>query len=34
MLKILKKIIENAIQDIGVGKNFLNRTPVAQELEP
>lgn len=32
MLKLLEEMIRNAIQDTGVGKNFLNTTLPAQEL--
>lgn len=34
MLKLLEVNKENTLQDIGVGKNFLNRTPIAQEIAP
>lgn len=32
MLKLLEENIGNTLQDTGVNKNFLNRTPTAQEL--
>lgn len=32
MLKLQEENIRKAIQDMSVGKNFLNITPIAQEL--
>jgi hypothetical protein len=31
-LKLLRKNIGETLQDIVIGNNFLNRTPVAQEI--
>jgi hypothetical protein len=31
-LKLLEENIEETVQDIGIGNNFLNRTPVVQEI--
>jgi hypothetical protein len=32
-LKLLKKGAGNTLKVIGIGKDFLNRTPAAQQLE-
>jgi hypothetical protein len=31
-LKLLEKNIEKTLQDAGTGNDFLNKTPVAQEI--
>jgi hypothetical protein len=31
-LKLLQESIENTLEHMGIGNNFLNRTPMAQQL--
>jgi hypothetical protein len=31
-LKLLEENVEKTLQDVGIGKDFLSRTPVAQEI--
>jgi hypothetical protein len=32
-LKQLQEVVGNAMEHIGIGSNFLNRTPVAQQIQ-
>jgi hypothetical protein len=32
-LKLLQEGVGNTLEQVGIGKNFLNRTPAAQQLE-
>lgn len=34
MLKLLEENLDNTLKHIGLGKNFLNRTQITQELAP
>lgn len=34
ILKLMEGNIGNALHDIGIGKDFLNRTPSAPDLKP
>jgi hypothetical protein len=31
-VKVLQENIEKILENIGIGNNFLNRTPIAQEI--
>jgi hypothetical protein len=31
-LKLVQERVENTLEHVGIGNNFLNRTPVAQQL--
>jgi hypothetical protein len=31
-MKLLQERIENTLEHIGIGNNFINRTPVTQQL--
>jgi hypothetical protein len=34
MLKLLEKNMNKIFQDIGIGKNFLNSTLIAEKIDP